>query len=86
MSKISPFASLENSKLYSSHVSIGKDARLTDVEIKAREITVKSGAVLTGCKIFSDGNIVIGQGTYDQRTDNNQCFQVSIHWQPRYYR
>jgi acetyltransferase-like isoleucine patch superfamily enzyme len=79
MSKISPFASLENSKLYSSHVSIGKDARLTDVEIKAREITVKTGAVLTGCKIFSDGNIVIGQGTsIKERTIINAFRSVFI--------
>jgi acetyltransferase-like isoleucine patch superfamily enzyme len=79
MSKISPFATLENSKLYSSHVSIGKDARLTDVEIKAREITVKSGAVLTGCKIFSDGNIVIGQGTtIKERTIINAFRSVFI--------
>lgn len=79
MSKISPFASLENSKLNSSHVSIGKDARLTDVEIKAREITVKSGAVLTGCKIFSDGNIVIGQGTtIKERTIINAFRSVFI--------
>src|SRR5918996_1411728 len=79
MSKISPFAKLGNSKLYSSHVSIGKDARLTDVEIKAREITIKSGAVLTGCKIFSDGNIVIGQGTtIKERTIINAFKSVFI--------
>jgi acetyltransferase-like isoleucine patch superfamily enzyme len=79
MSRISPFASLENSKLHSSRVSIGKDARLTDVEIKAREITVKSRAILTGCKIFSDGDIVIGQGTtIKERTIINAFKSVFI--------
>jgi acetyltransferase-like isoleucine patch superfamily enzyme len=79
MSKISPSAHIENSKLYSSHVAIGKDARLTDVEIKARGITVKSGATLSGCKLFSDGNIVIGQGTtIKERTIINAFKSVFI--------
>lgn len=79
MSKISTSAHIENSKLYSSDVAIGKDARLTDVEIKARGITVKSGAILTGCKLFSDGNIVIGQGTtIKERTIINAFKSVII--------
>jgi len=79
MSKISPSARLENSKLYSSHVSIGKNARLTDVEIKARGIAIKSGAILTGCKIFSDGNIVIGHSTtIKERTIINAFRSVFI--------
>jgi acetyltransferase-like isoleucine patch superfamily enzyme len=79
MRDISPLASLENSKLSSSHVSIEKGARLTNVEIKAREITVKSGSVLTGCKIFSDGNIVIGKNTtIKERTIINAFKLVSI--------
>jgi acetyltransferase-like isoleucine patch superfamily enzyme len=79
MRDISPLASLENSKLSSSHVSIEKGVRLTDVEIKAREITIKSGSVLTGCKIFSDGNIVIGKNTtIKERTIINSFKLVSI--------
>jgi acetyltransferase-like isoleucine patch superfamily enzyme len=79
MRDISPLASLENSKLSSSYVSIEKGARLTNVEIKAREITVKSGSVLTGCKIFSDGNIVIGKNTtIKERTIINAFKLVSI--------
>lgn len=49
--------------MFSSFITIEKDAALTDVEIKAKEIVVKSGAILTGCKIFSDGNVVIGEKT-----------------------
>jgi carbonic anhydrase/acetyltransferase-like protein (isoleucine patch superfamily) len=63
MSNISSSASLRNSKLCSNQISIGKGAILTDVEIKAKEIVVKAGAILTGCKIFSDGNVVIGENT-----------------------
>jgi acetyltransferase-like isoleucine patch superfamily enzyme len=79
MRDISPLASLENSKLSSSYVSIEKGVRLTNVEIKAREITIKSGSVLTGCKIFSDGNIVIGKNTtIKERTIINAFKLVSI--------
>ena len=79
MRDISPLASLEYSKLTSSHVSIEKGVRLTNVEIKAREITIKSGSVLTGCKIFSDGNIVIGKNTtIKERTIINAFKLVSI--------
>ena len=79
MRDISPLATLEKSKLCSSHLSIEKGVRLTDVDIKAKEITIKSGAVLSGCKIFSDGNIVIGENTtIKERTIINAFESVSI--------
>ena len=60
-------------------ISIEKDATLTDVEIKAKEIVVKSGAILTGCKIFSDGNVMIGEKTtIKERTVINSFKCVSI--------
>jgi carbonic anhydrase/acetyltransferase-like protein (isoleucine patch superfamily) len=77
MSDISPLASLKNAKLISSHISIEKGVRLTDVEIKAKEITLKSGAILNGC--FSDGNIVIGENTtIKERTVINAFRSLSI--------
>jgi acetyltransferase-like isoleucine patch superfamily enzyme len=79
MGDISPLASLKNAKLSSSRISIEKGVRLTDVEIKAKEITVKSGAILSDCKIFSDGNIVIGKNTtIKERTVINAFRSVSI--------
>src|ERR687895_2099511 len=79
MSNISSSARLKNSKLCSGLISIEKDATLTDVEIKAKEIVVKSGAILTGCKIFSDGNVMIGEKTtIKERTVINSFKSVSI--------
>src|ERR687889_364040 len=79
MSNISSSASLKNSKLCSSQISIEKGASLTDVEIKAKEIVVKAGATLTGCKIFSDGNIMIGENTtIKERTIINAFKSVSL--------
>jgi acetyltransferase-like isoleucine patch superfamily enzyme len=79
MSNISSSASLKNSKLCSSQISIEKGASLTDVEIEAKEIVVKAGAILTGCKIFSDGNIVIGENTtIKERTIINAFKSVSL--------
>lgn len=76
MNDISPLARLDNSKLYSSSVSIEKGASLTNVEIKAKEIIVKSGAILTGCKIFSDGNVVIGKNTTIKEQTIINAFQL----------
>lgn len=79
MNDISPLARLDNSKLCSSSISIEKGASLTNVEIKAKEIIVKSGAILTGCKIFSDGNVVIGENTtIKEQTIINAFQSVSI--------
>jgi acetyltransferase-like isoleucine patch superfamily enzyme len=79
MNDISPLARLDNSKLCSSSISIEKGASLTNVEIKAKEIIVKSGAILTGCKIFSDGNVMIGENTtIKEHTIINAFQSVSI--------
>jgi acetyltransferase-like isoleucine patch superfamily enzyme len=79
MNDISPLARLDNSKLCSSSISIEKGASLTNVEIKAKEIRVKSGAILTGCKIFSDGNVMIGENTtIKEQTIINAFQSVSI--------
>jgi len=79
MGDISRLAILKNAKLSSSRISIEKGVRLSDVEIKAKEITVKSGAILNDCKIFSDGNIVIGKNTtIKERTVINAFRSVSI--------
>lgn len=76
MNDISPLARLDNSKLCSSSISIEKGANLTNVEIKAKEIIVKSGAILTGCKIFSDGNVVIGKNTMIKEQTIINAFQL----------
>lgn len=76
MNDISPLARLDNSKLCSSSISIEKGASLTNVEIKAKEIIVKSGAILTGCKIFSDGNVVIGKNTMIKEQTIINAFQL----------
>lgn len=76
MNDISPLARLDNSKLCSSSISIEKGASLTNVEIKAKEIIVKSGAILTGCKIFSDGNVVIGKNTTIKEQTIINAFQL----------
>jgi acetyltransferase-like isoleucine patch superfamily enzyme len=76
MNNISPLARLDNSKLCSSSISIEKGASLTNVEIKAKEIIVKSGAILTGCKIFSGGNVVIGKNTTIKEQTIINAFQL----------
>lgn len=76
MNDISPLARLDNSKLCSSSISIEKGANLTNVEIKAKEIIVKSGAILTGCKVFSDGNVVIGKNTMIKEQTIINAFQL----------
>ena len=79
MSDISSSATLKNSKLFSPWVSVEEGASLTDVEIRAKCISVKAGANLTGCKIFSDGNVVIGENTIvKERTIINAFKAVSI--------
>jgi acetyltransferase-like isoleucine patch superfamily enzyme len=79
MSDISSSATLKNSKLFSPRISLEKGVSLTDVEIKAERILIKAGANLTGCKIFSDGNVVIGENTIvKERTIINAFKAVSI--------
>jgi acetyltransferase-like isoleucine patch superfamily enzyme len=79
MSDISSSATLKNSKLFSPRVSVEEGVSLTDVEIRAKCISVKAGANLTGCKVFSDGNVVIGENTIiKERTIINAFKAVSI--------
>ena len=52
---------VKNSKFDAEEVVIEDGAQVTNVEIKARKIMIKSKATLTDCKIFSDGMVMIGK-------------------------
>jgi acetyltransferase-like isoleucine patch superfamily enzyme len=61
MTTISTLAETKNCTFESADITIGDNAKLTDAHIKAQRIIIKSGAVLDKCKIFSNGQITIGQ-------------------------
>jgi acetyltransferase-like isoleucine patch superfamily enzyme len=63
MTDISISAVIKNSNIGSGQTTIEDGAKLTNVQIQAREVIIKSGAILTDCKIFSDGNVQIGHRT-----------------------
>jgi acetyltransferase-like isoleucine patch superfamily enzyme len=60
-------------------VQVEAGARLAGVHIKARKIVVRANATLTDCKIFSDGDVVIGRGaTIKERTVLNAFCGITI--------
>lgn len=60
---ISTLAQAKNCKIESADITVGDNARLTDVHIKAQKAIIKSGAVLNKCKVFSAGQVTIGENT-----------------------
>jgi acetyltransferase-like isoleucine patch superfamily enzyme len=57
---IAKSAVIERASLEPNNLVIEADAKITDVIIKGRKIHIKSGAILTKSKIFSDGKVVVG--------------------------
>ena len=77
--KIARNALVKNSKFESNIITIEDGAKITDVYIKARKITIKSNAVLTGCKLFSNGDVIIGKDTtVKEQTIINAFKSISI--------
>ena len=60
---ISNLAEIKDSQIKSEAVDIGDRAKLTGVQIAAKKITIKSNAILTNCKLFSDGEITVGENS-----------------------
>ena len=54
---ISNQAEIKDSQIKSEAVDIEDRAKLIGVQIAAKKITIKSNAILTNCKLFSDGEI-----------------------------
>ena len=61
--KISKTSVLKNTTIESDDVSIGDKVKLEGVFIKAKKIIIKANAVLTNCKLFSDGIVSIGKNS-----------------------
>ena len=61
--KIAKNAIVKNSNFESEQITIGDGAKVTDVFIKAKKLIIKSNARLTGCKLFSDGIVMVGKET-----------------------
>ncbi len=77
--KIAKNAIVKNSKFESDEVIIENGAKITDVYIKAKKITVKSNAILTSCKLFSGGEVTIGKDTtIKEQTIINAFKSISI--------
>jgi acetyltransferase-like isoleucine patch superfamily enzyme len=54
---------IKNSHFKSENIRIEDGSKLTDVQIAAKKIVIKSHTSLTDCKLFSDGVITIGENT-----------------------
>ena len=54
---------IKNSHFKSENIRIENGSKLTDVQIAAKKIVIKSNTSLTDCKLFSDGVITIGENT-----------------------
>jgi len=59
--KIAKNASVKNSKINASEIIIHNNAKLDGVIIKAKKVTIGAETTLTDCKLFSDGEISIGE-------------------------
>jgi acetyltransferase-like isoleucine patch superfamily enzyme len=76
---ISKLAEIKNSDFLSNNVIIEDGAKLIGVHIKAKGIIIKSNAILTDCKLFSDGTATIGEGTViKEHTIINAFKSISI--------
>ena len=61
--KIAKNASVKNSNFESNEITISDHSKLSNVYIKAKKIIIKTNAVLTNCKLISDGVVTIGNNT-----------------------
>jgi acetyltransferase-like isoleucine patch superfamily enzyme len=70
---------IKNSHFKSENIRIEDGSKLTDVQIAAKKIVIKSNTSLTDCKLFSDGAITIGENTViKERALINAFKSVSI--------
>src|SRR5437588_5652216 len=60
---ISKQAEIKDSQIKTEAVDIEDRAKLIGVQIAAKKITIKSNAILTNCKLFSDGEITVGENS-----------------------
>jgi acetyltransferase-like isoleucine patch superfamily enzyme len=60
---ISKNADIKNSQIKSGNVRIEGGSKLTDVQITAKKVVIKSNTSMTDCKLFSDGVVTIGENT-----------------------
>ena len=61
--KIANNAIVKNSKINSPYITINSKAKLEGVIIKAKKLTIGTNSTLTDCKIFSDGEVIIGKNS-----------------------
>lgn len=61
--KIAKSATIKNTSLESGEISVGEKVKLDGVFIKAKKIVIKPNAVLTNCKLFSEGTVFIGENS-----------------------
>ena len=77
--EISRSAEVIDSNLQSKHIVIESGAKLRHVDITAKKILLRSNSILTGCKIFSDGVVDIGNDVIiKERTIINAFKSISI--------
>ncbi|MFL6362102.1 MAG: acyltransferase [Nitrososphaeraceae archaeon] len=77
--EISRSAEVIDSNLQSKHIVIESGAKLRYVDITAKKILLRSNSILTGCKIFSDGVVDIGNDVIiKERTIINAFKSISI--------
>lgn len=60
---IAKSAKIRKSKLESEYIEIGPRVNISGAYIKAKKIIIKSDAILTNCKIISDGPVIIGKNS-----------------------
>ena len=61
--QIAKDAQIKNSKFVCKDIEIENGVKLNDVYIKAKKIKIKANAILTGCKIFSKGLVLLGKNS-----------------------
>ncbi len=59
--KIAKSAIVKNSKIESGNITICRNVKLENVQIKAKKIIIDTDSTLTNCKIFSNGEVTIGK-------------------------
>ena len=59
--KIAKTAVVKNSKIESRNITIKKNVKLTNVQIKAKKLIIEPDSTLLDCKIFSEGEVTIGK-------------------------
>ena len=73
--EIEKSAIIKNSKIDAQSIKIGKNVELENVEIRAKKIVIGTESGLKGCKIFSDGEISIGEKCAIKEDSIINCFK-----------